>query len=89
MQTTSDILTNSPIGNRIKNLKPIGNRQLVKTVDQLLAEYDELIEPEYKKWFAEKFYLIHPDVVRRCASEAKQEGKNPKRLFSFLIKKVC
>lgn len=73
-----------PIANRNKTLKPIANSLLV---DQLLIDYGEFIDPAYKKWFAKRFYTMPFDVVHRCASEARQDGKNPQRLFAHLINK--
>ncbi len=70
-----------PIG---KSLKPIANSQLV---DAMLEDYAHLIDASYAKWFARRFQYMSADEVAKCASEAKADGKDPKRLFSFLIKK--
>lgn len=71
-----------PIGN--KNLKPIANSQLI---DTLLETYESLIDPDYKKWFAKAFYYMTPEAVAQCASEARADGKDARRLFSYLVKK--
>lgn len=65
------------------------NCQSVATVDQLLIKHAELIEQPYAKWFAKRFYSISPEIVDRLASEARADGKNPARLFSYLIKKYA
>jgi hypothetical protein len=91
VQPVSNILPIGPIGN--KNLNPIGPigetepRASRRAVDHLLYEYRELIEPQYVKWFAKRFYVLPYDTIHRAASEAKQDGNNPKRLFSFIINK--
>lgn len=86
MNTTSSVRTliKDPIGNRIKTSNPIANSQLV---DHLLIKHSELIDPLYIKWFAGRFYSLGAERVDRCASEAKADGKNPRRLFAFLVKK--
>ncbi len=91
MNSTASILINqkNPIGYRIKpeELKP--NRLLdSKVVDLLLQDYAELIDVRYTAWFAKRFYPLPFDVIHRCASEARQDAKDSKRLFSFLIKKA-
>lgn len=85
-QISSIINQKDPIANRRsdKNLKPIANSLLV---DTLLSDYSDLIDHTYVKWFAKRFYTMPFDLIHRCASEARQDGKNPQRLFVFLIKK--
>lgn len=75
-----------PIANRQSDIKIKTNSQLV---DILLMDCENLIEPEYQKWFARKFYDLDESTVRQLASEAKADGKNPKRLFCYLINKAA
>jgi len=87
-QTLSDT---NPIANRIKTntLNPIANSQLDSTtVDFLLQDYSDLIDPGYTKWFAKRFYTLGFDQIHRAASEARQDGRDSKRLFAHLIKKL-
>jgi hypothetical protein len=60
-----------PIG--LNKLKPIANCQLI--VDDMLTQYAELIVPGWHKWFAKQFQTIEPDMLARCASEAKEATK--------------
>lgn len=53
----------------------------------MLETYTELIDPNYTKWFAKRFYTLKPEIIARCASEARVDGRDSKRLFSYLIKK--
>lgn len=92
MSTTalSEILTNtnSPIANRLKTKTNSSNSTEPRTnviVDMLLADYGELIDPAYKGWFARKFYIMRQDMIHRAASEARQEGRDPKKLFAYKI----
>lgn len=87
MSTSSvQSIIKDPIANRVKPEKPIANSLLV---DQLFGEYSELIDKRYKLWFLKRFNHMNPELIRRAASEAKADGKNPQRLFTFLIKKYC
>jgi len=90
--SVTEILTNTkqdklPIANSQldKSFNPIANSQLV---DRLLSDYSDLIEPTHVKWFAKRFYTLSFDAIHRAAGEAKADGKDPKRLFAFLIKKA-
>lgn len=75
-----------PIANRDKILKPIGNSLLV---DTMLEDCKDLIDPNYKKWFAARFYQLKPDMVQRAASEARQDAKqSSQRLFAHIIGKM-
>ena len=77
-----------PIANRVKEGTKRPNRQLDSNrVDVLLETYAELIDPRYTHWFAKHFYYMNEDVVTQCASEARADGKDSRRLFSFLIRK--
>mgnify|MGYP007100067716 CR=1 FL=1 len=82
--------SNSPIGNSFINQSPIGNRGRSENsaiVDRLLEDYKDLIAPAYIKWFAKRFYTLPFDQIHACASEARHDGKDPQRMFSFLIKR--
>ncbi len=56
-------------------------------VDLLLQDYSELIDVRYTAWFAKRFYRMPFDLIHRCAAEARQDGKDARRLFAHLIKK--
>lgn len=89
VQPLSETIKQTPIANSLsgKNkIKPIANSTIV---DRLLADYQDLIAPEYKKWFAARFYYLPFDSIHRAASEARHDGKNPQRLFAYLIKKIA
>lgn len=56
-------------------------------IDSLLNTCSDLIDYNYKKWFAKKFQALEPTTVMELASQARQDGSDPKRLFCFLIRK--
>lgn len=88
----------SSVSEVIHNTNPIGLNKYIKpnrnpiglhhTVDLLLQDYSDLIEPRYTAWFAKHFYTLGFDKIHRAASEARSDGKNPQRLFVHLIKKL-
>ena len=72
-----------PIG--INKLKPIANSQLV---DMELELFKDLIDPNYHKWFAKRCIYLNRETVTRIASEARNDGRDHKRLFAYLIAKA-
>jgi len=70
--------TNNPIAN-----STIDNRQLV---DMMLDNYSSLINTDYKKWFAKRFYGMDDETVAKLASQARCDGKDPRKLFAYLVK---
>lgn len=94
MEKFSEVLTNTnskhPIGTiGLNNLNPIGKTpQTNVIVDMMLADYKDLIDPKYKPWFAKRFYKLPFDLVHRCASEARQEGRNKQSLFTYKIREA-
>ena len=82
------------IDNCKNKLKPIDNctiginKNSIEVVDQLLIECSDLIIPNWKPYFARKFYTLNRDRVMVLASQARQDSRTtPPRLFSYLINK--
>lgn len=55
--------------------------------DMLYQELESLVNPEFKAWYMKAFYILEKDRVREIAAIAKADGKQPKKLFSYLLKK--
>lgn len=72
-------IDNSTIG--INSVNPIDYR----TIDRVLDATADLIQPQYKKWFAKQALRIGADRYMGIASDART-GKNPDRLFVFLLR---
>lgn len=54
--------------------------------------YEELIDlvgsmPKLRAWFIKRFYTLGKDKTLQLASIAKADGKNPQRLFTYLLNK--
>lgn len=69
--------------------KPIDNSSIVNSdkIDRALEKTADLMEPSYKKWFAKAAIQLGPDRYLGIAADAR-EGKHPKRLFVYLIKRA-
>lgn len=59
-----------------------------REVDILLKETSELQSTEFKSWYAKCYRQLGKDRVFELASQAKADGQNPKKLFSYLLKKA-
>jgi hypothetical protein len=68
----------------IKKLRPIDNSSIV---DRALEQTKDLIDPQYKKWFAKQAIRLGADRYLGAASDAR-EGQQPKRLFVWLLRRI-
>lgn len=91
MNTTSSvghiIKDYRPIGvNYINPIEPIGAPNSYQTVETLLEECSDIIDQRYKPWFAKRLYRLNKNSVLTAAKLARQDGKNPHKYFSQMIK---
>jgi membrane-bound lytic murein transglycosylase MltF len=56
--------------------------------DELFDQLSELVNPVYRAWYCKMFYKIGKDKVMQIASIAKADGKEPRKLFSLLLKQA-
>lgn len=93
MQPTETIAIATPTG--VNKINPIANpiathrklsQEQVDACDRSLKEFEDLITPDYFKWYCKMFNRIGEDIFRGLAKEARA-GENPKRYFSYLLKK--
>lgn len=88
---------------QIKHIIKDNNKQLVSTGinktniptdtncydnDRLYEQLEDLVNPKFKSWYCGQFYKIGVDSVLVIASQARNDGKDPRRLFSYLLKKA-
>lgn len=64
------------------------SREEVISCDLALSDYQDLIQPRFKKWYCKAFYQIGREQFVRIASEARAEGKPPAKLFSYKLKQA-
>lgn len=55
--------------------------------DVLFLELKDLVSDEFRAWYIKCFYTIGRKKTLELASQAMAEGKDKKKLFSFLLKK--
>lgn len=56
--------------------------------DFLYSELNDLMNPSFHKWYMKAFYKLGRETVMRIAAEARQEGRNPQKLFSYKIREA-
>lgn len=54
--------------------------------DHLFNQLSDLVNPEFRAWYCKRFYAIGKERVLVLASQARADGKEPRKLFSKLIK---
>lgn len=57
--------------------------------DALFDQYQDLVNAEFRKWYCKMFYKIGSERVVQLASLARADGKNPRKYFSYLLRKNC
>ena len=62
------------------------NHLAVKQVDLIINDFNHLIAPHWKSYHCKMIYKIGEQKYRELARTAEQEGKDPARYFSWLLK---
>lgn len=70
-------------------VRPTGKCTAVQlaAVDRTLGEIADLTEAKFKRWYAQQVIRLGCDRVLGLASDARQ-GRDPKKLFSYLLKRT-
>jgi hypothetical protein len=72
----------------IKRLNPTDTTTDTKyDNDYLFEQLNDLVNEKFKSWYCGQFYRLGKDTVLKLASVARSDGKQPQKLFSYLIKK--
>lgn len=89
MQSKStDTTVTTAVATVLKSFKPTAT---VKTLDleasnKLYMELSDLVNENFKLWYLKMFNRLGYQQVLHLASQARADGKNPRKLFSFLLK---
>lgn len=67
--------------NNVSNSKDYDN-------DVLYQELSDLVNPSFRAWYCKKFYQLGKDKTLELASIARADGREPKKLFSYLLRGV-
>jgi hypothetical protein len=54
--------------------------------DHLFNQLTDLVNPQFRAWYCKRFYALGKDRVLILASQARADGRDPRKLFSTLIK---
>jgi len=60
-----------------------------RTTDLVFVEVQDLTCPAYRAWYCKMIHRLGRDKILRLASIARQDGNDPARLFSYLIKNAA
>lgn len=55
--------------------------------ESLYTELSDLVNSSFKSWYCKRFHQLGSDRVLVLASQARNDGKEPRRLFSSLLKR--
>lgn len=80
-------LSNYQLSTGINNLKQLSTVQLsVVEVDTIYKDISDLTNETFKSWYCGRIYQLGRQEIMKRASIARADGKEPKKLFSTLIK---
>ena len=69
----------------VNKYKPTDNCTVVEA-DELFKLLPDLVNPQFKAWYCKQFYRRNKTKVMELAALATADGKDPRKLFSFLLK---
>lgn len=85
MQIATIINQKTQLSTGEKDLKTTDNCTVVEA-DQLFEMLPHLVNQQFKAWYCKQFYKFTRTRVMELAALASADGRNPQRLFSFLLK---
>jgi len=86
--SVSEVLNNTTVttGNKLNpTVTVVGTKY--KLADELFDNLSDLVNPEFRAWYCQRFHALGRDKVLVLASQARNDGLNPRKLFSYLLKK--
>lgn len=82
-----NLLSNYQLSTGRSNLKQLSTEQLsVSEVDTIYKDISDLTNETFKSWYCKRIYQLGRQEILKRASIARADGKEPKKLFSTLIK---
>ena len=73
--------------NKLKPIVTIDNCN-ADEADQLFKMLPNLVNQDFKPWYCKQFYRLGRNKVMELASLAQADGSDPRKLFSFLLKRA-
>lgn len=74
-------------------VKPTGITDTTDTTDTkydndlLFEQLGDLVNNQFRAWYCKMFFVLGKDNVLKLASVARNDGKDPRKMFSLLLKK--
>lgn len=59
-----------------------------RLTEALYEDLSDLVNPTFKKWYCKHFHRLGKDRVLQLASVARNDGLEPRKLFSKLLKEA-
>lgn len=91
LASRKQLVSTVPTGfNKVKTTDTTGTSKYTKRydADELFDQLSELVNPTYRAWYCKMFYQLGKNRVMELASVAKADGKEPRKLFSLLLKRA-
>lgn len=92
MKSTFSVREVLPNATTDKQLVSTGKNKYIPTDincydnDVLFNELTDLVNPQFRAWYCKQFYRLGKTKVLELASTAKADGRDPRKLFSTLLK---
>lgn len=58
-----------------------------KNIDMLYSDLSDLVNDQFKLWYCKSFNMLGFEKILVLASQARADGNDSKKLFSYLIRK--
>ena len=81
--------TTEQLPSAFNEVKATGNRQLSEDeIDAVLDKHIDLVSEEFRGWHRRQILRLGVDRYIGLASDARREGRNKPKFFSFLLRKT-
>lgn len=88
--SVSELLNNTTVttvNNKFKTtVTTVGTKY--KEADILFEDLSDLVNQDFKKWYCKRFHELGHEKVLRLASQARSDGLQPRKLFSYLLRQA-
>ncbi len=81
------VTTGTKQSNPTEQLSTGLSKDQVLACDIALSDYADLMSEQFKAWYCKVWYKIGRERFGILASQARADGKDPKKLFSYLLRK--
>lgn len=96
-ESVEQIFKRAPIVTAGKELEPIVTTETIGvsnrgtkyvTIDQLFDYLSDLVNDTFRPWYCRQFYRLGRERTLILASQARNDGRDKRKLFSHLLKET-